>query len=285
MFSNKLSISESLAGRVVMLELTPFQLREVATRPAQAMAAQNTLWLRGGFPLAFLAKSDAASQRWRDALITSYLERDIPALGLKIPAETLRRLWTMLAHHQGQMLNQSQLAGSLAISGQAVTRYIDVLCDLMLVRRLPLWAGNVGKRLVRSPKVLVRDSGLCHALLGLGHLNSLLAHPIAGQSYEAHVLEQLIAAAPRAQASFYRTSHGAEADLVLTWPGGEVWIFEVKRSSAPAVSRGFYQAAADVQATRKCLVAPVANAYPAREPVEVLPLWAAVRLIADKSGG
>lgn len=286
--------SESLAGRVAMLELTPFQEREL---PQQAVAdalaqpngpqnwdqnqLQNRLWVRGGFPLSYLAKTDAASLRWRDAFITSYLERDIPALGLRIPAALLRRLWTMLAHHQGQMLNQSQLAGALALSGQTVARYIDVLCDLMLVRRLQPWSGNVGKRLVRTPKVYVRDSGLAHALLGLPTLQAVLSHPIAGQSWEALALEQLIAAAPRAQASFYRTSHGAECDLVLTAPGGRTWACEIKRSSAPSVSRGFYEAARDVGASRKLLIAPVPASYPAKEGIEVMPLREAVQLLSQ----
>ena len=265
--------SESLAGRVAMLELTPFQAREIEPAP-------DRLWVRGGFPLSYLARSDAASLRWRDAFITSYLERDIPALGLRIPAATLRRLWTMLAHHQGQMLNQSQLAGALAVSGQTVARYIDVLCDLMLVRRLLPWTGNVGKRLVRAPKVFVRDSGLVHALLGLPTLEAVLAHPVAGQSWEAHVLEQLIAAAPQATASFYRTSHGAECDLVLTAPGGQTWACEVQRSSAPTVSRGFHEAANDVGAHRRLLIAPVANTYPAKGGIEVMPPLEAVRQLA-----
>ncbi len=278
--------SESLAGRVAMLELTPFQERELGLEryDAQEKAMlQNRHWTRGGFPLSYLAKSDAASLRWREAFITSYLERDIPALGLKIPATTLRRLWTMLAHHQGQMLNVSVLAGALAISGQATARYIDVLCDLMLVRRLPAWSGNVGKRLVRSPKVYVRDSGLTHALLGLPSFEAVLSHPVAGQSWEAHAIEQLIAAAPHAQASFYRTSNGAECDLVLTLPSGETWVCEIKRSSAPAVSRGFYEAANDVKATRRLVVAPVPNRYPGRDGVEVMPLIDAVELISSKS--
>jgi uncharacterized protein len=274
--------SESLAGRVAMLELTPFQERELALEQLDTQERtmhQNRHWVRGGFPMSYLAKTDAASLRWREAFITSYLERDIPALGLKIPATTLRRLWTMLAHNQGQMLNLSLLAGSLAITGQTVARYIDVLCDLMLVRRLPAWSGNIGKRLVRSPKVYVRDSGLTHALLGLASLEAVLSHPVAGQTWEAHVVEQLIAAAPRAQASFYRTSHGAECDLVLTLASGDTWVCEIKRSSAPTVSRGFYEAAKDLHATRKLVVAPVQNSYPGRDGVEVMPLFDAVKLL------
>lgn len=270
--------SESLAGRVAQLELTPFQAREVL--PADATGIDlNPLWVRGGFPLSWLASDDAASLRWRDAFIATYLERDIPALGPRIPATTLRRLWTMLAHVQGGLLNQSQLAASLAVSGQTVARYIDILSDLMLVRRLPAWHGNVGKRLVRAPKVYVRDSGIVHALLGLATLESVLSHPVAGASWEGFVIEQLLAAAPQAEASFYRTSHGAEADLVLSWRHGETWVVEIKRSLAPTVSRGFHLAAADVGASRKLLIAPVATPYPIRDGIEVMnPLSAAARV-------
>jgi predicted AAA+ superfamily ATPase len=275
--------SESLAGRVAQLELTPFQAREVVTAStADEFSRQlDALWVRGGFPLSWLAADNPASLRWREAFIGTYLERDIPALGPRIPATTLRRLWTMLAHSQGGLLNQSQLAGSLAVSGQTVARYIDLLCDLMLVRRLPAWHGKVGKRLVRAPKVYVRDSGITHALLDLADLNAVLAHPVAGASWEGFVIEQLLAAAPEAEASFYRTSHGAEADLVLRFRSGETWVVEIKRSSAPTVSRGFHLAAADVGATRKLLVAPVAASYPLREGIEVMNPLEAAKLLAS----
>ncbi len=267
--------SESLAGRVAQLELTPFQAREVLS-PSAAAADMNSLWVRGGFPLSWLALSDADSRTWREVFITTYLEKDIPALGPRIPATTLRRLWTMLAHSQGELLDQSKLASALAISGQTVGRYIDLLCDLMLVRRLPAWSGNAGKRLVRAPKVYVRDSGIVHALLGLQDLDAVLGHPVAGSSWEGFVIEQLIASAPQAQASFYRTSHGAEVDLVLEFKSGETWVIEIKRSSAPTVSKGFYIAANDVKASRKLLVAAVDSAFAMRDGIEVMnPLMAA----------
>lgn len=274
--------SESLAGRVAQMELTPFQAREIL--PADFVAADmNALWVRGGFPLAWLAKDDAASLVWRDAFITTYLEKDIPALGPRIPATTLRRLWTMLAHNQGELLDQSRLASALAISGQTVGRYIDLLCDLMLVRRLPAWSGNVGKRLIRSPKVYVRDSGLVHALLGLSTLNAVLSHPVAGSSWEGFVIEQLINAAPTAQSSFYRTSNGAEVDLVLEFRSGETWIVEIKRSSAPTVSRGFYAAASDLGSVRKLLVAPVEQTYPMKDGIEAMNPLTAALLIASQA--
>jgi predicted AAA+ superfamily ATPase len=274
--------SESLAGRVAQLELTPFQACEVATRDSDP-SLLNSLWVRGGFPLSWMAANDLQSLAWREAFITTYLERDIPALGPRIPATTLRRLWTMLAHNQGELLDQSKLAGALAVSGQTVGRYIDLLCDLMLVRRLPAWSGNTAKRLVRTPKVYVRDSGIVHALLGLQNLDAVLSHAVAGASWEGFVIEQLIAAAPQAQSSFYRTSHGAEVDLVLEFRGGETWVIEVKRSSAPTVSKGFYLAAADVGAVRKLLVAPVAQPYPMKDGLEVMSPLQAVALLAGQN--
>ena len=273
--------SESLAGRVAYVELPALQASEIFTTP-QSAKDLGALWVRGGFPLSWLAKSDAASMTWREVFISTYLEKDIPALGPRIPATTLRRLWTMLAHHQGELLDQSKLAAALAISGQTVSRYIDLLCDLMLVRRLPAWHGNVGKRLIRSPKVYVRDSGLVHALLGLSNQDALLGHPVAGSSWEGFVIEQLINAAPQAQASFYRTSNGAEVDLVLTFRNQQTWTIEIKRSSAPTVSKGFYQAATDLVAVRKLLVAPVDQTYPMKEGVEVVDVMTAIRLVTEQ---
>jgi predicted AAA+ superfamily ATPase len=274
--------SESLAGRVAQMELTPFQASEVLH--ADASPAQiNALWVRGGFPLAWLAKNDSASLTWREVFITTYLEKDIPALGPKLPATTLRRLWTMLAHNQGELLDQSKLAASLAISGQTVGRYIDLLCDLMLVRRLPAWSGNVGKRLIRAPKVYVRDSGLVHALLGLQDIDAVLSHPVAGSSWEGFIVEQLINAAPGAIASFYRTSNGAEVDLVLEFRSGQTWVIEIKRSTAPTVSKGFYTAASDLRATRKLLVAPVSQPYPMKEGIEVMNPMLAIALVSSQT--
>ena len=274
--------SESLAGRVAQIELSPFQAREVLQEDFDA-SSMNALWVRGGFPLSWLAGDDAASLTWREVFITSYLEKDIPALGPRIPATTLRRLWTMLAHNQSELLDQSKLASALAISGQTVVRYIDLLCDLMLVRRLPAWSGNAGKRLIRAPKVYVRDSGLVHALLGLQNLDAVLGHPVAGASWEGFVIEQLVNAAPQAQASFYRTSNGAEVDLVLEFRNGQTWVIEIKRSSAPTVSKGFYVAATDLGAARKLLVAPVAQPYPMKDGIEVMNPLAAANLIAAQS--
>jgi len=241
--------AESLAGRIAYVELQPLTTVEVPVEQAQR------LWVRGGFPDAFVAATDEASLRWRQQFIATYLERDIPQLGPRIPAETLRRLWTMLAHEQGQLVNAAKLAASLAVSGQTVARYLDLLGDLMFVRRLRPWAANEGKRLVRTPKVYVRDSGIAHALLGLKDFDDVIGHPVVGGSWEGWVIENLLAVAPPAtQAFFYRSSAGAEIDLVLELPKRQRWAIEIKRSSAPTVSRGFHIAADDLAATARHVV-------------------------------
>ena len=282
--------SESLAGRVAQLELTPFQGREVFPF-ADAPADLASLWVRGGFPLAWLAQDDAASLRWREAFIATYLERDIPALGPRIPAATLRRLWTMLAHNQGGLLNQSQLAAALAVSGQTVARYIDLLCDLMLVRRLPAWHGNVGKRLVRAPRVYVRDSGITHALLEIGTYDQLIGNPIVGPSFEGHVIEALIGAAgDHARPYFFRTSNGAEIDLLFEKAGSPHIAVEVKLTSAPAVPRGFHQACDDLAIGHRILVhGGTGGSWPMPNGVHACSLIQAIEsiktLTADPFGG
>jgi len=259
--------AESLAGRIAYTELVPLLLAETGT------ATASLLWLRGGFPLSFTAGADTASLEWRQHFLRTYLERDLPQFGSRVPAETMRRFWTMLAHEQGGLLNAAKFAAALGVSGQSVARYLDLLCDLLLVRRLPPWSANVGKRLVRSPKVYVRDSGLVHALLGVPTLDDLLAHPVAGSSWEGWVIENLLAAAPTGtEASFYRTAAGAEIDLVLELNPRERWAVEIKRSLTPTVSRGFHQGAADLGATRKWVIYPGPTPFPLAQDVTCLPL-------------
>ena len=259
--------AESLAGRVSYHELTPFTLDEVG------QGALPALWLRGGFPESFLAASDRASLTWREDFIRTYLERDIPSFGLRIPAETLRRFWTMLAHDQGGLLNAAKLAAGLGVSGQSVARYLDLLVDLMLVRRLPPWHANVGKRLVKSPKVYIRDAGLTHALLGLETREALLGHPVVGGSWEGFCIENLIAAAPRGtEASFYRSSAGAEIDLILKLPDHQLWAIEVKRTTAPKVTRGFHIAADDLAVVERLLVYAEDREVPGQGGVRAMPL-------------
>lgn len=262
--------SESLAGRLACLELAPFVVTELP--PGQA-ATPGALWLRGGFPDSYLAGSNAASLRWRQQFISTYLERDIPQLGPRIPAQTLRRFWTMLAYEQAQMLNAARLAGSLGVSGQTVARYLDLLCDLMLVRRLQPWAHHSSKRLVKAPKVFIRDSGIVHALLGLGDPAALLSHPVVGGSWEGWVIENLLGCAPPGtQASYYRTAVGAEIDLVLELPGRQLWAVEIKRSSAPTVSKGFHIACDDLGATRRLVVSSANASFPMAGLIEHVPM-------------
>lgn len=268
--------AESLAGRVSYHELTPFMPQEVG---ADAMSA---LWLRGGFPDSFLATTDRASLTWREDFIRTYLERDIPSFGLRIPAETLRRFWTMLAHEQGGLLNAAKLAGNLGVSGQSVARYLDLLVDLMLVRRLPPWHANAGKRLVKSPKVYIRDPGLTHALLGIETTKDLLGHPVVGGSWEGLCIEALIASAPRGtEASFYRSSAGAEIDLILKLPRGEIWAIEIKRTSSPKVTRGFHIAAAELDVSERILVYANDREAPGQEGVRAMPLIRALERLAS----
>jgi predicted AAA+ superfamily ATPase len=262
--------AETLAGRIAYLELTPFTAAEVGgTSPS----APDALWLRGGFPESFLAEDDEDSFEWRTAFIQTYLERDVPALGPRVPAETLRRFWQMLAHNQGQMLNGAQLAAGLGVSGHTVARYLDILVDLLLVRRLQPWASNVRKRLVRSQKVYVRDSGLVHALLGIRTQEELLGHPIVGPSWEGLLIENILSSLPAAVRSwFYRTSAGAEIDLVLEFGPKSIWAIEIKRSiSNPVPSKGFYIGCTDLKATRQIVLYPGKEAYRINPRVEVMP--------------
>lgn len=201
----------------------------------------------------------------------TYLERDIPALGPRIPSETLRRFWTMLAHNQGRTFNAAQLARGLGVKGVTVSRYLDLMVDLLLVRRLPSWSSNVGKRLVKAPKTYLRDSGVCHALLGIESYDSLLSHPVVGGSWEGFVVESILAVAPaHAQCGYYRTRGGTEIDLVLDLGAGELWAIGVKRSSAPSVSRGFHAACDDLRPTRKYVVHTGDQSFPLRHGAEAV---------------
>lgn len=258
---------ETLAGRIGFVELSPFDISEVGREWL------DRLWLRGGFPNSFLAKDDPTSLDWREGFIRTYLERDLPQFGPRIPAETLRRLWTMLAHRQGGLLNAAQLARSLAVDGKTIAHYLDLMVDLLLVRRLPPRLANVGKRLVRSPKIYVRDSGLTHALLGLTDKEALLGHPVAGPSWEGMAIENLIdIAGRRAEPSFYRTSGGAEIDLVLAWRDGREWAVEVKRTLAPKLNRGLRSAIEDIEPERSFFVYPGTDRFRLAPGIEAIDL-------------
>ena len=269
---------ETLAGRIAYLELGPFDVLEIGERN------QDTLWVRGGFPDSFLAVGDRRSLEWRENFIRTYLERDVPQLGPRIPAETLRRFWVMLGHAQGGVLNAAALARGIGVSGKTVSRYLDLMVDLLLVRRLPPWRRNVGKRLVKSPKVYVRDSGIVHALLGLVSKDDIVGHPVVGASWEGFVIETLLSVAPnRAEASFYRSSGGAEIDLVLTLPGRDPWAIEVKRALDPRPRKGFHSGCEDVRPEAKFVAYPGDERYKLAADTEAIPVLGLANEVASLS--
>lgn len=259
--------SESLAGRISFHELSPFDVSEVQP----TFAELPSFWLRGGYPLSWLAKTDEASAEWRESFIVTHLERDIPAFGIRVPGTTLRRFWQMLAHLHGQMWNASRLASGFGVSAPTVQHYLDILEATYMVRRLPPLHANLSKRLVKSPKIYLRDSGLLHALLGLRSLEDLAGHPVVGASWEGWVLEQIAQLLPSPwQLSFYRTAAGAEIDVVAE-RGNKKIGFEIKFSSAPTLSRGFWSAVDDLGLGRVYVIAPVATGYPLGQNVDVIP--------------
>lgn len=261
---------ESLAGRIAYVDMGPLDILEL---PADADDL-NTLWVRGGYPDSNLAADDEQSFQIRKDFIRTYLQRDVGMFGPRLPAEMLERLWTMLAHSQGSLLNASRFASGLGVSAQTVTRYIDLLADLLLVRRLPPFRANIGKRLVKSPKTYVRDSGLVHALLGIEDYNALAGHPVVGASWEGFVIENLLAAAPpQTMASFYRTSAGAEIDLVLELPDKRgLWAIEIKRGLTTRPGKGFHNAREDLKPEQSFVVYPGEGSHPLTKDVEAIGL-------------
>ena len=257
--------SESLAGRMTQLELQPINPTEISDDDF------DKLRLRGGFPESFLAATDALSLSWRTDFIRTYLERDIPQLGPRIAAETLRRFWTMLAHTHGQTFNAALLARSLDLSGATIGRYLDLMVDSLLVRRLQPWSSNTGKRMVKSPKVYIRDSGICHALLGIETVNDLMGHPVVGSSWEGWIIEAIAAIKPPSfEMGFYRTSAGAEVDLILSKPSGEIWAIETKLTSAPRLSKGFHLACEDLKPSRKIIIHGGGESFPMLNGIEAI---------------
>lgn len=270
--------SESLAGRIIYRELMPITLDEVGARARTTLTAS---WNRGGFPRSYLAPSEARSVEWREAFIDTHLQRDLPALGVRVPAAALRRFWEMLAHFHGQVWNASKIAASLGVTAPTAKHYLDTLQDTFMVRVLRPFAANLKKRLVKSPKVYLRDSGLLHALLRIGDSDQLLGHPIAGASWEGWVIEQALAAdGGRSGAYFYRTAAGAEIDLVLERPRGRRLAFEIKLASAPSPSRGFWSGLDDLKPTAAFVIYPGTERYSLGHGVEALP----VSMLADVLG-
>lgn len=273
--------SESLAGRIAYIELFPIHVTEFLNGP-QNTELLSRLWLRGGFPESLLAKDDKNSLRWRKDFIRTYLERDIPMLGPRVPTQTLERLWMMLAHGQGTAINASKLAGALEVSNTSIARYIDLLVDLLLIRKLLPYTKNIKKRLVKSPRIYVRDSGITHALLNIKDFNDLLGNPVVGKSWEGFVVENIMAVLPEsAEAFYYRTAGGAEIDLVIDHRdlSGEIWAIEIKRSAAAHLSRGFYEACEDIKPKRKFIVHAEPDTFALKDDVQAISLYAFLQLL------
>ena len=272
---------ESLAGRVEYIDLPPLNCLEIKEDENEL----NQLWLRGGFPDSFLAKNEKNSLAYRMSFIRTYLEREIPQFGSRIASQTLERFWTMLAHSQGSIINASQLSRSLMLSAKSVTSYVDLFTDLLLVRKIPPYFANIKKRMVKSPKVYIRDSGLLHGLLGIRDFENLLGHPIIGNSWEGFVLENLINCSPvGTKSSFYRTSGGAEVDLVLELPGKQApWVFEVKHGTMGKLNKGFYYAVEDIAPEKSFVVHKGKDSFPIDQQTEALSLFDACKMLEQLS--
>ena len=265
---------ETLAGRIAYINMTPLLVFEIDNN----RKACERLWLRGGFPDSYLAEDDETSMLLRKDFIRTYLERDIPMFGRRIPSASLERLWTMLSHNQACLLNASKLAKAMGISVQSITRYIDLLSDLLLIRRLQPYHTNIGKRLVKTPKIYIRDSGFVHALLGITSLEQLAGHPVVGMSWEAFVLENLLSVLPwRSPAFFYRTSGGAEIDLLIEHKDKSLWAIEIKRSLSVKVEKGFYQACSDLKPDRSFIVYAGTDRYTIHDKTEAIGFYEMVQ--------
>ena len=264
--------SESLAGRIAYIEMTGFNILEVPSNNSQKI---NKLWLRGGFPESYLADSHSLSFEWRGNFINTYLQRDIPQFGFRIPSEKLRRFWTMLAHHQGQVLNTSALATSLEVTHKTIKHYIDIFSELLLITYLKPWHSNVKKRLVKSPRIYIRDSGLLHKLLDIHDEDQLSSHPVSGASWEGFVLENILSILPQNHpVYFYKTISGAEVDLVIQMPKGRIWAVEIKKWLAPKVTQGFYTSCKDIKAHKKYVIYSGFDEFEIQNEVTVLGMTA-----------
>jgi predicted AAA+ superfamily ATPase len=273
--------SETLAGRIRYLELTPFSVSEIFKMDKLGFNPQK-LWFRGGFPDSYLAATDDESWEWRNDFISTYVERDIPLMGPQIPATRMKKFWSMLAHYHGQQVVLSELSKSLEVSHPTIKSYLDILTDFYMVRQIQPWAGNTKKRLVKSPKIYLRDSGILHKLLNISSFESLLGHPVLGASWEGFVIENIIVQlSGKWQYSYYRTTTQTEIDLVLEGPDQQIWAIEVKRSSAPKVSKGFYSACDDIKATNKFVIYSGTERYPMANDTEVIGLTDFLELLEE----
>lgn len=271
--------SESLAGRISYLEMSGFNQLEVEKK-------QNPqkLWIRGGFPESYLSSSDNQAMDWLEDLIRTYLERDIPQMGFRVPATRLRRLWTMLAHLQGETINCSKLAANLDVDSKTVSHYIDILTDLLLIRRLNPWHANVKKRLVKSPRYYIRDSGILHRLLGIDNYDALLSNPVIGKSWEGFVIENIHSVLPRrAESYFYRTAAGAEIDLIIKFSSSQIWAIEIKAGVAPKITKHFNEICDELGVTQKFVVYSGKDSFPIGNNVNVVSLEKIMRLVVDNN--
>lgn len=266
---------ESLAGRISYHELYPIDLIEI-----QSSSELQSLWIRGGFPESLLAETDKQSMNWKKNFIRTYLERDIQQIGFRIPAETMSRFWTMIAHQQGATINISQLARGIDVSVTTANRYLDLMVDLLLIRRLRPYAFNIGKRLVKTPKIYVRDSGILHALLNINSYNELIGHPVSGGSWEGFVIENIIAVCPpNTNCYFYRTAQGAEIDLIIEVAHNNLWAIEIKKSSSPSITQGFHIACNDIKASRKFVVYAGDESFSMGNEITAIPLIEMMQLV------
>ena len=274
--------SETLSGRIRYLELSPFSALEISKTEMLGFNPEK-LWFRGGFPNSYLAKTENESWEWRNDFISTYVERDIPLMGPQIPATRMKRFWTMLAHYHGQQIVFSVLGKSLEVSHTTVKSYLDVLTDFYMVRQIQPWAGNTQKRLIKSPKIYIRDSGILHKLLNISDFESLLGHPVLGPSWEGFVVENIIGLlSNKWQYSYYRSASQNEIDLVLEGPRRQRWAIEIKRSGVPSVSKGFYTACEDIKATHKFVVYSGLERYPMSHQTEAIGLIEFLKMVEEK---
>ncbi len=273
--------SETLAGRIRYLELSPFDAAELFDNEGQSFDIEN-LWLRGGFPNSYLASTLKESWFWRSDFISTYMERDLPRMGVGIAPSQLARFWKMLAHYHGNQVNMSELGRSLELSHTTIKNHLDTLTDFYMIRQLQPWSGNVKKRLVKSPKIYIRDSGILHSLTNTSNMESLLSFPSMGASWEGFVVENIIQQLDNRYAyTYYRTATQVEIDLVIETPNKEVWAVEIKRASAPKLGRGFHEACSDIHATHKWLVNSGTEHYPMAGGVEVIGLLEFLNLLRN----
>ncbi len=273
--------SETLAGRIRYLELKPFSIPEIAVQNPLEFSPEK-LWFRGGYPQSYLAANDDESWKWRSDFISSYIERDIPQLGINVSATKMKRFWKMLSHYQGRQINMSSLGKSLEVSHTTIRNYLDVLTDLYMVRQLQPWAGNTKKRLVKSPKIYIRDTGILHHLLSISEYNDLLGNPVLGHSWEGFVVENILGnLSDKWTASYYRTSEQTEIDLILEKSHKEVWAIEIKRSSAPKIKSGFHRACEEIKATKKFVVYSGKERFPMSNNTEAIGIIGLLDLLKE----